>query len=89
MLGISGDSVASHQKFSEKQSLPFSLLSDEDHKTCEKYGVWVEKNLYGKKSMGIQRATFVIDRAGKIVAVWPKVKVKGHVAEVVAATQRE
>ena len=64
VLGVSTDSLESHAKFSTKRSLPFLLLSDEDHKVCEKYGVWVEKNLYGKKSMGIQRATFVINRAG-------------------------
>lgn len=82
VLGVSTDSVASHKKFSEKYELPFPLLADEDHAVCEKYGVWVEKNMYGKKSMGIQRATFLINKAGKIAAVWPKVKAKGHVAEV-------
>ena len=86
MLGISSDSLDSHRKFAEKHSLPFSLLSDENHTVCEKYGVWVEKNMYGKKSMGIQRATFLIDKLGKIVAIWPKVKVQGHVEEVIAAT---
>jgi peroxiredoxin Q/BCP len=84
VLGISPDSVASHQKFAEKFSLPFPLLADEGHAVAEKYGVWVEKNMYGKKSMGIQRATFLIDKDGKIAAVWPKVKVAGHVAEVAA-----
>jgi peroxiredoxin Q/BCP len=79
VLGISTDSVASHRKFAEKFALPFRLLSDEDHAVCEKYGVWVEKNMYGKKSMGIQRATFLIDKEGKLAAVWPKVKVAGHV----------
>lgn len=88
VLGISTDSLESHQKFSEKLTLPFHLLSDEDHAICEKYGVWVEKNLYGKKSMGVQRATFLIDKAGNIAAVWPKVKVKGHVAEVTAAASK-
>ncbi len=85
VLGISADSVASHQKFAEKFSLPFPLLSDEDHAVAEKYGVWVEKNMYGKKSMGIQRATFLIDKDGKIAAAWPKVKVDGHVAAVAEA----
>ena len=84
VLGISTDSVESHRKFSEKFSLPFPLLSDEDHKVTEKYGVWVEKNMYGRKSMGVQRATFLIDKQGKIAAVWPKVKVENHVAEVAA-----
>lgn len=82
VLGVSTDDVASHQKFAEKFALPFPLLADEDHAVAEKYGVWVEKNMYGKKSMGIQRATFLIDRNGKIAAVWPKVKVDGHIAEV-------
>ena len=81
-LGVSTDSVSSHQKFVNKFSLPFPLLADESHEVAEKYGVWVEKNMYGKKSMGIQRATFLIDKSGKIAAVWPKVKVEGHVAEV-------
>lgn len=84
VLGVSADSVVSHQKFATKFSLPFPLLADEDHAIAEKYGVWVEKNMYGKKSMGIQRATFLIDKTGKIAAVWPKVKVDGHVAEVAA-----
>lgn len=82
VLGVSTDSVDSHKKFAEKFSLPFPLLADEDHVVAEKYGVWVEKNMYGKKSMGIQRATFVIDKQGKIAAVWPRVKVEGHVAAV-------
>ena len=84
VLGISPDSVASHEKFAAKLELPFTLLSDADHAVCEKYGVWVEKNMYGRKSMGVQRATFLIDREGKIAAVWPKVKVAGHVDEVAA-----
>ena len=84
VLGVSTDTVASHQKFAAKFSLPFPLLADESHELAEKYGVWVEKNMYGKKSMGIQRATFLIDKAGKIAAVWPKVKVDGHVEEVAA-----
>lgn len=84
VLGVSTDTVASHQKFATKFSLPFPLLSDESHEVAEKYGVWVEKNMYGKKSMGIQRATFLIDKAGKIAAVWPKVKVEGHVEDVAA-----
>ena len=84
ILGISPDSVASHEKFAAKFELPFTLLSDPDHAVCEKYGVWVEKNMYGRKSMGVQRATLLIDREGKIAAVWPKVKVEGHVDEVAA-----
>lgn len=83
VLGISPDTVESHEKFAEKFTLPFPLLADEDHAIAEKYGVWVEKNNYGKKSMGIQRATFLIDKQGKIAAVWPRVKAEGH-AEAVA-----
>ena len=83
VLGISPDSTASHEKFAAKFGLPFQLLSDPDHEVAEKYGVWVEKNMYGRKSMGIQRATFLIDKRGKIAAVWPKVKVAGHVEAVV------
>ncbi len=82
VLGISGDSLKSHEKFATKFELPFPLLSDEDHAISEKYGVWVEKKNYGKTYMGIQRATFLINKEGKIAAVWPKVKVKGHVDEV-------
>lgn len=85
VLGVSTDSLASHKKFADKFELPFPLLSDEDHHVCEKYGVWVEKKNYGKTYMGIQRATFLIDKRGKIAAVWPKVKVAGHVAEVADA----
>ena len=84
VLGVSGDSLDSHRKFAAKFSLPFPLLADEDHQVAEAYGVWVEKNMYGKKSMGIQRATFLIDKQGKIAAVWPKVKVDGHFDEVAA-----
>lgn len=87
ILGISCDSVESHEKFTKKFSLPFPLLSDEDHAVAEKYGVWVEKNMYGKKSMGIQRATFLIDKEGKIAKVWPRVKVDGHVDAVKEAVQ--
>lgn len=85
VLGVSTDGVASHGKFAEKFELPFPLLADEGNKVAEKYGVWVEKNNYGKKYMGMQRATFLIDKKGKIAAVWPKVKVEGHVAAVKAA----
>jgi peroxiredoxin Q/BCP len=82
VLGVSTDSIASHQKFAENFELPFPLLSDESHEVCEKYGVWVEKKNYGKTYMGVQRATFLIDKQGKIAALWPKVKVARHVEEV-------
>lgn len=85
VAGLSADSVASHKKFKEKYSLNFPLLSDPDHKALEAYGVWQEKSLYGRKFMGIVRSTFVIDGKGVIRAVFPKVSVKGHVDEVLAA----
>lgn len=78
LFGISTDGAESHVKFRDKFELPFALLVDEDHKMSEKYGAWREKNMYGKKSMGIQRCTYVIDAAGKIVKVWKRVKVDGH-----------
>jgi thioredoxin-dependent peroxiredoxin len=89
VLGISPDSPATHCGFIEKQDLNFSLLADEDHAVAEKYGVWVEKNMYGKKRMGIQRATFLIDETGKIIQVWPKVRPAGHAAEVLAAIDEQ
>ena len=82
VLGVSCDDLTSHEKFATKFELPFPLLSDADHAVAEKSGIWVEKNMYGKKSMGVQRATFLIDKQGKIAAAWPKVKVAGHVAAV-------
>jgi peroxiredoxin Q/BCP len=85
VIGVSGDSVASHGKFAGKYELPFTLLSDEKREVLKKYGVWKEKSLYGKKFMGIERTTFVIDRDGIITHVFPKVKVEGHVDEVLAA----
>jgi len=85
VLGISTDTVASHEKFAAKYDLPFILLSDEQAVVAKRYGVWVEKNLYGKKSYGVQRSTFLVDKQGKLAAVWPKVKVEGHVEEVLAA----
>jgi peroxiredoxin Q/BCP len=83
VLGVSRDSVASHVKFKTKYELNFRLLSDENGKICEAYGAWQEKSLYGRKFMGVVRCTFLIDAAGKIAAVWPKVKVAGHVTDVV------
>lgn len=87
VIGVSKDSVSSHGKFSGKLCLPFSLASDETTTVCEDYGVWVEKNMYGKKYMGIERATFLIDGKGVIRQVWRKVKVEGHVTEVLGAAQ--
>lgn len=88
VFGVSTDDQTSHQKFAEKFDLGFPLLSDVDHTVCEKYGVWIEKNMYGKKSMGIQRATFLINTDGKLAAIWPKVKVEGHVTEVADALEK-
>ena len=87
VVGISKDSVASHDKFVKKHDLGVILGSDEHSDVCERYGVWVEKNMYGKKYMGIERATFLIDGAGKIARVWPKVKVPGHVDAVLEAAR--
>ncbi|CAB4865283.1 MAG: thioredoxin-dependent thiol peroxidase [Actinobacteria bacterium] len=78
VLGVSPDKPAKIAKFDVKHSLGFTLLGDEDHAVCEKYGVWVEKSMYGKQYMGVQRATFVIDAAGKIAHVIPKVSPKTH-----------
>lgn len=86
ILGISKDSCISHDKFKAKQALNFQLASDEEGDACERYGVWVEKNMYGKKYMGIQRATFLIAKDGNIAAIWPKVKVDGHAQAVLEAT---
>jgi len=85
VLGVSPDGVASHGKFRDKYQLNFPLLADEDHKVAEKYGAWREKNMYGKKSMGIQRSTYLIGPDGKVVRVWKKVSVDGHAEEVQAA----
>ena len=79
VLGVSPDSVSSHQKFKKKYSLPFPLIVDEDYRIAQAYGVWQEKSLYGRKFMGIVRSTFVIDEKGKIAEVHQKVKVNGHV----------
>ncbi|WP_170382821.1 peroxiredoxin [Ruegeria atlantica] len=87
VFGISRDSVAKHDKFVAKHNLTTPLLSDENSTVCEDYGVWVEKNMYGRKSMGIQRSTFIINGDGKIAKVWRKVKVPGHVDEVLEAVR--
>ena len=87
VIGVSADSVASHKKFADKYSLVFPLLSDEKKEMIKKYGVWKEKSMYGKKYMGIERTTFVIDEKGVIAGIFPKVKVDGHVAEVLEALE--
>jgi len=85
ILGVSADTQEKHKKFIEKYSLTFDLLSDPDRKVLEKYGVWQEKSLYGKKFMGIVRSTFIIDKQGVIRKIFPKVRVKGHVEQALAA----
>lgn len=87
VVGVSKDPVASHDKFVKKHKLGIPLVSDAEGDICERYGVWVEKSMYGKKYMGIERTTVLIDGAGKIARVWSKVKVPGHVAEVLAAAR--
>ena len=87
VIGLSPDSVESHCKFIEKQGLNFTLLADTEHVAAEKYGVWVEKNMYGRNFWGIRRATFLIDAAGRIDKAWLKVKPKGHAREVLAAVK--
>lgn len=82
VVGVSPDSVASHKKFKEKQGLNFMLISDPEHKLSERFEVWKEKSMYGRKYMGIERSTFVLDKNGNIEKEWRKVKVKGHVDEV-------
>jgi len=82
ILGVSPDSVKSHKKFSEKYKLKFDLLADEEKKIVEKYGVWKEKSMYGRKYMGVERTTFIIDENGKIKKIFNKVKVEGHNKEV-------
>lgn len=88
IIGISKDSVASHDKFKAKYSLPFTLASDSDATdVCGAFGTWVEKSMYGRKYMGIERATFLIDKDGVVRQIWRKVKVAGHVAEVLTAVK--
>jgi peroxiredoxin Q/BCP len=85
ILGVSPDEPSSHARFAQKFGLPFTLLSDLDHKVCDIYGVWKEKNMYGRKSMGVERTTFVIDSAGVLRAVFPRVRVDGHSDAVIAS----
>ena len=87
VLGISRDTVAKHDKFVAKHGLTTTMLSDAESDVCEQYGVWVEKNMYGRKSMGIERATYLIDAEGRIAHIWRKVKVPGHVDEVLQAVK--
>jgi peroxiredoxin Q/BCP len=87
IVGVSPDSLASHEKFKQKMSFPFELLSDEDHALCDVFGVFKEKSMYGRKYMGVERSTFLIDGDGKLRHEWRKVKVPGHADEVLAAVK--
>ena len=87
VIGVSKDSVKAHDKFCKKHGLSIILASDETGHTCEDYGVWVEKSMYGKTYMGVERTTFLIDGTGKVAQVWNKVSVKGHADEVLAAAK--
>ncbi|MFV0389635.1 MAG: thioredoxin-dependent thiol peroxidase [Pyrinomonadaceae bacterium] len=84
VVGVSTDDEAKHQKFIEKYELPFMLIADTEHAICDKYGVWVEKNMYGKKYMGIKRTTFLIDETGSIKKIFKKVNVSDHANEILA-----
>jgi len=87
VVGVSKDGVAKHDKFKAKHDLPFTLISDTDGTLCEAFGTWVEKSMYGRKYFGIDRATFLVDADGVVRRAWRKVKVKGHVAEVLDAAR--
>ncbi len=89
VIGVSPDSIASHTRFAEKHGLPFYLLADTDHQVAEAYGAWGEKNMFGKKYMGLIRSTFIIDAEGKIIKVFPKVKVKNHAEEILEILKAE
>lgn len=87
VIGVSPDSVKSHDKFAAKHNLSVVLAADEEHKALEAYGVWKEKSMYGKTYMGVERSTFLIDKSGKVAEVWRKVKVPGHAEAVLKAAQ--
>ncbi len=87
IVGVSPDGVKSHDKFREKYGLGFPLASDEDKAMLEAYGVWVEKSMYGRKYMGVERTTVLVDAQGRVARIWPKVKVPGHAAEVLEAAK--
>lgn len=88
VIGISPDSVAKHVAFKTKYGLAVGLAADEDHAICEAYGVWVEKSMYGRKYMGVERSTFLVDGKGRLAAIWKKVKVPGHASAVLATVQK-
>jgi peroxiredoxin Q/BCP len=82
VIGVSPDSLESHRKFRKQLNLPYRLLSDEGHRLADAFGVWKEKSMYGRKYMGIERTTVIIDRKGRVARIFPKVKIPGHVQEV-------
>ena len=87
VLGVSPDSLESHRKFKKKYELPYPLLSDEDHRLADAFGIWKEKSMYGLKFMGVERTTVIIDRKGRVARIFPKVKIPGHVQEVEKAVR--
>lgn len=87
VIGVSPDSLESHRKFKKKLSLPYRLLSDPDHQLANAFGIWKEKSMYGKKYMGLERTTVIIDRKGRVARIFPKVKIPGHVEEVEKAVR--
>ena len=87
VIGVSPDKMKPIEKFADKYQLKFPLASDEDHAVAERYGTWVEKSMYGRKYMGMERSTFLVDKAGKVAKAWRKVSVTGHAADVLAAAQ--
>jgi len=87
VIGVSPDSLDSHRRFKEEFHLPYRLLSDEGHQLAESFGVWKEKSMYGRKYMGIERTTVIIDRKGRVVRIFPRVKVPGHALEVESAVR--
>lgn len=82
VMGVSPDDIKSHRKFKEKHDLPYKLLVDEDHRLADAFGIWKEKSLYGRKYMGIERTTIVLDRGGRVARIFPRVQIPGHVQEV-------
>ena len=87
ILGVSPDDVNSHRKFKEQHQLPYRLLVDEEHRLADAFGIWKEKSMYGKKYMGVERTTVIIDRTGRIAKIFPKVQIDGHVQAVEAAVR--
>jgi thioredoxin-dependent peroxiredoxin len=87
VVGVSPDSLDSHRKFKNKYQLPYRLLSDEGHKVADSFGVWKEKSMYGRKYMGIERTTMILDRKGRVARIFPKVKIPGHIQEVEKAVR--